>query len=141
MTDKLGNKGVSYLFLLILLSIISGCGGGGSSSDSADGVSHSSQAVGGGGVKGPLANAEVSVYTLDTTQSDFKGATVATATTNAGAAITGLALPFPLNPPYVLEFTSDAATIDLTTGQFHKGRQQVGDIHHLVIIRPGPQQG
>ncbi len=112
-------KGSPYLFLLVsILLSITGCGGGGSSSDSADGGSRASQTVGGGGVKGPLANADVSAYTIDTSQTDFKGEAVASATTNASAAISGLVLPPPLIPPYILEFTSSGATTDLTTGQF-----------------------
>jgi VCBS repeat-containing protein len=117
---------------LILLTLIS-CGGGGGSNTSAPDTSapdtsapdtttpvttpdNQSKSISGGGVKGPLANAVVTVYAFDTAQTGFKGVVVTTASTGADAAITGLALPFPLNLPYIMEFTSNAGTTDITTG-------------------------
>ncbi|MBA6339873.1 hypothetical protein H4J59_02500 [Colwellia sp. MB02u-10] len=77
------------------------------------------QTLSGGAVKGPLANAIVTVYAFDSAQAGFKGAVIASGTTDASAAITGLALPTPLTPPYIMEFTSTAGiTIDITTGVF-----------------------
>ena len=73
--------------------------------------------LGGGGVKGPLANAVVTVYDVDVTAADFKGDAVATGETNAQAQIINLSLPFPVDPPYILEFSSDDDTTDITTGQ------------------------
>ena len=73
--------------------------------------------IGGGGVKGPMANATVTVYAFDASQPGFKGAAVGSGTTDGSAAITGLSLPFPLNPPYIMEFTANAGTTDITTGQ------------------------
>lgn len=67
-------------------------------------------------VKGPLANAIVKVYTLDASKANFKGDLIATASTNGKATISGLSLPFPLNPPYIMEFTTGANTTDITTG-------------------------
>lgn len=66
-----------------------------------------------------MGNAVVTAYGINdgSPAASFKGTTaIATGSTNASAAITGLALPFPLNPPYILEFTTDGDTIDLTTG-------------------------
>ena len=100
--------------LVIFLIGLTACGGGGGGGD--DATSTTSRSVSGGGVKGPLANAIVTVYAVDPTSADFKGTAVATATTDASAAIVGLALPFPVTPPYILEFTSDAGTTDITTG-------------------------
>ncbi|MBD3649146.1 MAG: thrombospondin type 3 repeat-containing protein, partial [Pseudomonadales bacterium] len=74
--------------------------------------------IGGGGIKGPLVNADVSVYAIDTTAPDFKGDLVDTATTNSQAQIEGLSLPTPSNPPYLVEFTSNETTTDLTTGKY-----------------------
>ncbi|MCK4675065.1 MAG: hypothetical protein KAT61_04060, partial [Gammaproteobacteria bacterium] len=104
-----------FLFLFIFLGLTACGGGGGGSAPTSDPTSTS---ISGGGVKGPLANAIVTVYAFDASQTDFKGTSVATATTNATAAITGLALPFPVTPPYIMEFTSDAGTTDITTTQF-----------------------
>jgi hypothetical protein len=105
---------------LILIGVLtlSACGGGGSSSNpfiDTDDPGPESQTLEGGGVKGPLAGAIVTVYSLDTTVADFKGAAVGSGTTDAQAQIQDLAIPFPLSPPYILEFTSDANTIDITT--------------------------
>ena len=103
-----------YILLLILVSLGS-CGGGGGDVSPPD--SPLSQSISGGGVKGPLANAIITVYSLDTSAVDFKGEVIDTGTTNASALITGLSLPIPLTPPYILEFTSAAGTTDITTGQ------------------------
>ena len=112
---------------LTLLTLIS-CGGGGGSNTTAPDTTApdtstpdttpdiQSKSINGGGVKGPLANAVVTVYAFDTVQTGSKGVVVTTASTGADAAITGLALPFPLNPPYIMEFTSNAGTTDITTG-------------------------
>ena len=109
----------------LIVSLIS-CGGGGGGSDDNDATTTtpttpttpttSSTSVSGGGVKGPLANAIVTAYAFDPTKTGFKGVVAGSATTNASAAIVGLALPFPVTPPYILEFTSDAGTTDITTG-------------------------
>ena len=103
--------------LLILATIfaLAACNGGGSSSPAA-----TSQSLTGGGVKGPLAGAVVSVYGFDSSRAGFKSsAVVATAVTDANAAINGLSLPFPISPPYIMEFTStQGTTTDITTGKF-----------------------
>ncbi len=101
------------IFTLLMLGLLAACGGGGTPPDDTP----TPYDVDGGGVKGPLANAIITAYALDTTQADFKGAVVDTGTTDNSAQITGLALPVPLTPPYILEFTSDAGTTDITTGQ------------------------
>jgi len=104
--------------LLLLVGILSlaACGGGGSSSSSAP-ASGGSASISGGGVKGPLAGAVVTVYAIDYSAPDFKGTVAGTGSTNAQAQIQNLSLPFPLAPPYILEITSDADTTDITTGQ------------------------
>jgi len=113
---------LTVVYTLGILGIVASGGGGGSDDDEpvtttpTTTPTTSSKAISGGGVKGPLANAIVTVYAFDSTKAGFKGATVATATTDASAAIVGLALPFPVTAPYILEFTSDAGTTDITTG-------------------------
>ena len=109
-------KNTRSLFILLVLFIfmLTGCGGGGGGSSTPP--AETSRDITGGGVKGPLANAVVTVYAFDASQPGFKGAVVATAATDNSAAITGLSLPLPLAPPYVMEFTSNASTTDITTG-------------------------
>ena len=117
-------KPLSILTITLAFGL-SGCGGGGDSSPAPTitppppDETVETQSITGGGVKGPLANAVVTVYAFDAAQAGFKGAAVGTASTDASAAVTGLALPFPLNPPYIMEFTSTpATTTDITTGMF-----------------------
>ena len=103
---------IKALAILGILTLLSACGSSGSSG----GDTEPPRSIEGAGVKGPLANSIVNVYAYDATQTGFKGSVAATATTDASSAITGLTLPFPLNPPYIIEFTSDAGTTDVTTG-------------------------
>jgi hypothetical protein len=72
----------------------------------------------GSAVKGPLAFADVKVYAIDSTQTNFVGVTVGTGNTDASSQIENLSLPFPLSPPYILEISSVEDTIDITTGQY-----------------------
>ena len=107
---------VASALALSLIFTLAGCGGGGSG-DGGGGVA--TQGVNGGAIKGPLVNATGSAYAFDASRPGFKSvAPVDTGTTNASAVLTGLDLPLPLDPPYILEFTSPAGTIDLTTGAF-----------------------
>ncbi|MBL3599199.1 MAG: tandem-95 repeat protein [gamma proteobacterium endosymbiont of Lamellibrachia anaximandri] len=120
MSSQQTRKRSPLLFRAILLVasmalVLSGCGGGGG--DDAD-PAPAPRGVGGGGVKGPLANAVATATLFDASQPGFKGTVVDTGTTDSAAAIQGLALPFPLTPPYILEFTSNAGTTDITTGAF-----------------------
>ncbi|OUR86748.1 hypothetical protein A9Q81_27920 [Gammaproteobacteria bacterium 42_54_T18] len=125
------NKGiVAEIILALMILTLAACGG--STQDHADidnpvvddggdgggGGDPVTRSVGGGGIKGPLVDAVVTVYEIDPTDlaNGFKGAVVTTATTNAQAQITGLLLPFPFSEAYILEFTSDADTTDIYTG-------------------------
>jgi len=105
---------LKIFILFFMLASLGACGGGGGDTPV---VAPSSQSISGGGVKGPLANAVITAYAVDTSAVDFKGSVIDTGTTNGSAQITGLALPVPLTPPYILEFTSDTGTTDITTGQ------------------------
>jgi hypothetical protein len=109
------------LVLVFILALgLSGCGGGGDSAPQQNPPvinNPASQAITGAGVKGPLANAVVTIFAFDVTQPGFKGSVVTTASTDASSAITGLNLPLPLHPPYIMEFTSvPGTTTDITTG-------------------------
>ena len=116
------------IFFFTLALTVSACGGGGgggsetptptpTSTSTPTSTPTSTQAITGGAIKGPLVNAIVTLYALDTTQPGFKGAVIDTGTTDASTAIAGLNLPLPLTPPYIMEFTSSAETLDITTGQ------------------------
>ncbi len=72
------------------------------------------------GVDGPMLNADVSVYKVDISQPGFKGgAAIDTGTTNAATGVTeGISITAPADNDYFLfEFTSNANTKDMTTGQ------------------------
>jgi len=110
---------VKRIFAFVALSsvvLLQACGGGGGGGGSSEPDAPTTQNINGGGVKGPLANALVTAYLFDGTMPDFKGGIAGTGTTDASAAITGLSLSIPLDAPYILEFTSDAGTTDITTG-------------------------
>ncbi|MCL1099675.1 thrombospondin type 3 repeat-containing protein, partial [Shewanella gelidii] len=78
--------------------------------------------IGGGGVKGPMASAEVHVYLIDPSAPSFKGQLVTSAVTNSQAKIEGLSLVAPYTPPYLLEIVATDHSVDITTG-------------HLPVIR------
>ena len=101
---------------------MTGCGGGGggggssSSSSSSTPSAPATTSVSGGAVKGPLVNAVVRAYALDTSAADLKGSLLDSGTTNAQAAISGLAIASSTTGPVLLEIVADADTTDLTTG-------------------------
>ncbi len=123
MLKKITSSCLKVILLFGLVSFISSC------SDSNDDVREivvpeppappepEVVAFSGGGVKGPMALAEVNVYLIDTSAEGFKGEIVRTASTNDQAQIEGLNLTPPLTPPYLLEITAIEGTIDITTGQ------------------------
>jgi hypothetical protein len=71
----------------------------------------------GAGIKGPLAFADVKIFSLDLSFSDFydKNSPIASATTSEFAEISGLFVPRDILPPYVLTVGGNNA-IDLNTG-------------------------
>ena len=97
---------------------ITGCGGGGggSSSSSPAPTPTPTTSLSGSAVKGPLVNASVRAYALDTSAADLKGDLLDSGSTNAQAAITGLAIATSTTGPVLLEILADADTVDLTTG-------------------------
>lgn len=93
---------------------LTACGGGGGGGGG--NAEPTSQTLKGGAVDGPVTNADVAVYGLSFGTGVTVDATaIDTGTTDGNAKITGLALPFPLNPPYILEFSANADTLDLST--------------------------
>lgn len=106
------------IFLVATLSsLLFACSGSGSGIDRlSEGPSHN---VTGGAVKGPLANANVVAYLLDTDAAEFKGNSIVVSSTGDNAQIQELKLPEPLDPPYILEFsvnTGTPGTTDINTG-------------------------
>ncbi|CAH0991388.1 hypothetical protein SIN8267_01491 [Sinobacterium norvegicum] len=67
-------------------ALLSGCGGSSGTDDYAQpalsGANNSSQSLMGSAVKGPIINADVTVYALDLNAEDLRGAIVATGSTN-----------------------------------------------------------
>lgn len=92
--------------------LLTACGGGGGGSDPI-----SSTEVRGSGVKGPLADAGVTLYRLDPSDPLGHGAVLDTGRTDAQAAITGLSLGGDVQGPLLVEVVADAKTLDLTTGK------------------------
>ena len=109
------------LILMVGTAVLVGCTGGDDHGESQDTQTAppapvTTQALSGGGVKGPLARAIVRGYAFDFAAADFKGAVVGEGSTNDGAAIINFAVPLNVVTPFLLELTSDANTIDITTG-------------------------
>ena len=71
--------------------------------------------INGMGIKGPLVNANVSLYRFDANMVHSKGSLVTQAVSNEKALITGLTLNEELDELYVIEFTVGTSTIDMTT--------------------------
>ncbi len=113
---------VAKIFSVLLpLILVAGCGGSSSAIPQPPVVTPPPPPVTqipllGGGVKGPLANAVVTVYSIDTTASDWKGAEIDAGETDAAAAIIDLEVPESTSGSVLLEFTADADTLDITTG-------------------------
>jgi hypothetical protein len=94
----------------------SGSGNGGGNPPPTSGDSVPKVSLSGGGVKGPLAYAQLAFYEFDANKPDFQAASaVAIGETDSRASFSGVLVPAP-NPPYILVFTANANTRDLTTG-------------------------
>ncbi|WP_152638782.1 thrombospondin type 3 repeat-containing protein [Marinobacter santoriniensis] len=109
-------KSSRYLALLPLLAALAGCNGSNSGATSSVAEEGSSVAVGGSGVKGPLAGAVVNLYQVDLSRADLRGAKIDTGETGADAGIQNLQIPSNASGLVLLEFVVDADTVDLTTG-------------------------
>ena len=105
------------LTVLLCVLFITACSGGSSGDgptppeDPAD-----VQTVGGNATKGPLANADVTVFVLDSSAADLQGAALASGVTDSQANI-AVDLPVDAEGLLVVEVTANANTTDLTTGQ------------------------
>ena len=108
-------KGIFALTSLVAALLIAGCGGGGSSggggTSSNDGGA-SGTALKGSAVKGPLANAAVSLYAADPNQPDGLGELLDRGDTNGSAAFSGVSVPDGTAGSVIVEVVADADTID-----------------------------
>ncbi|MDX1810736.1 MAG: thrombospondin type 3 repeat-containing protein, partial [Gammaproteobacteria bacterium] len=105
---------------LMLMALI-GLNGCSKSEDNADQQQEEtvklSKVVSGGGVKGPLAFADVEVFAFDANNSNYQGDTaIATGSTDEKASFKNLSIPSSNEPPFILVFTANDNTVDLTTG-------------------------
>lgn len=105
------------LMVVLFLLGVAGCSGGSSGGGgSGTGDDPDVQTLGGNATKGPLANADVAVFALDTSAEDLLGAEIASGTTDSQANI-AVDLPVDTAGLLVVTVTADADTTDLTTGQ------------------------
>jgi len=105
----------TLVFSVFVAIVVSACSGGNSGSKGSD--TKSTSFIHGSGVKGPLAQADVYLYQLDVSAANLRGALVATGTTGDNAAIQDLSLATDTTGYLVLEFSVNANTIDISSGQ------------------------
>jgi hypothetical protein len=100
-------KAVCTALLSVALAAC-GSGGGGGSNQSSD--------VSGSAVKGPMANAVVSIYGFAGGASKFQGSLLDTGSTSSQAEIQGLQIPGDHSGVIIFEVTADDDTVDLASG-------------------------
>lgn len=106
------------LVVCLTLALV-GCSDGGGSPSSTNVIITQPDptiSVSGGGVKGPLINANAALYALDITAVDLKGPLISSGGTNGAAALLGITIPSGALGSFLLEITSDDDTLDLTSG-------------------------
>jgi hypothetical protein len=106
---------VGWLQIIVSIVFLSSCGGGESEKPSPKSVIPTTYQISGGGVKGPLQNAKVSLYVYDQTVSTGYGALVTVGNTNELTEITGIEISGSLENYYILSFESTNETIDIST--------------------------
>ena len=74
--------------------------------------------VNGSGVKGPLVNGLAELFSIDGSVDNLRGEIVGVGSTDERARITGIEIPFPVAPPYLLRISAVDGTTDLTTGKY-----------------------
>ncbi|NOZ36715.1 MAG: hypothetical protein GXP11_01350, partial [Gammaproteobacteria bacterium] len=141
-------KNHAYLSCSLLLLTLVACGGGGGGGNTNSDTAANSFTQGqltapvqlnGGGIKGPLAHAEVHIYNIDTRFATFFDSAnpIATGITDANAAIQSLSLPAGTTLPLVLEVDGTNST-DLITGQAPVLRKLVTVITQTQIEARAP---
>ncbi|QGX39854.1 hypothetical protein E2H98_09365 [Permianibacter aggregans] len=112
-------SGIGKVFSATILAVtLTACGGGGGGGSEPTpppvSISHPVLA---GGIKGPLANADVVVNQLALNQAGLKGSELLNTRTDSKAVIQRVSLTAPFDEFYLVEFRSNASTIDLSTGK------------------------
>ncbi|BCD96532.1 hypothetical protein [Marinagarivorans cellulosilyticus] len=111
-----------------IISFLSACGDGGSDASNDNGNVSSGNndndnpssatefSLSGSAVKGPLAQAQISIYAMDLSTASAKGNLLARGTTNDQAQIVDLSLTGELSGWYLIEYSITDNTIDINTG-------------------------
>ncbi|MFN3236649.1 MAG: thrombospondin type 3 repeat-containing protein [Pseudomonadales bacterium] len=106
------------LLALLPILVVYGCGDS-SGGTSVTGVTITqpdpTTTVTGGAVKGPLVNANASLFIVDLNAADLKGSLIASGSTNNAAALEGLTIPAQSQDTYLLELTATDSTVDLNS--------------------------
>ena len=100
---------------VVSIVLLSACGGNGDSKAPTKPVSPPTYQISGGGIKGPLKNAKVSLYIYDQTKSTGYGALISVGKTNELTEIIDLEITGSLEEFYILSFESTDQTIDIST--------------------------
>lgn len=95
--------------------VLSGCGGGSSSVEETPPPVVKTTLINGMAIKGPLANANISVYLLDSKVPHGKGALISSGTTNSKAFFENFLISGELASHYIVEVTATDSTVDLST--------------------------
>ncbi len=121
MFNRKNLKRIGFMLSLTLAGAIVGCGNdsGKNKSTSSNPTPVPTQApteLSGAAVDGPIANAVVRIYRLDTSVENLQGELLDEGETDAQAQFSGLEVPVAEAGPFLIVVSSDEDTIDLNTG-------------------------
>ena len=140
---------------ILLISILTGCGGGNSNSiidtNNTSSLSTTSDSnftferlsmsttLNGGGIKGPLAHAKVSIYQIDGNFPGFydQSNPIVTSNTDANAAIQNLNIPNGTSLPFIIEVDGTNST-DLVTNQSPVINKLISVVTNDQLIKQTP---
>lgn len=109
----------SAISSLVFIGLLSACGESGYSQNTPNTPNTPNTLptykISGGGIKGPLKNAKVSLYIYDQTESSGYGTLISVGKTNELTEITGIEITGLLEEFYILSFESTNETIDIST--------------------------
>ena len=121
MFDRL--KNMAFFFLIVL---ISSCGGAGEDAQNPKTIEPSTPVIlpninthslSGMAVKGPLANADIFIYTFDASKPYLKGDLIDSGKSSSNALFDDIHISEPLNDIYIVEIKANSETVDLNTGR------------------------